>query len=265
MEYSGNLIKMSAEHPESVQYLLKLGENSILMNDLIGENIQFTFNGIINCINCGKITKKSFSQGFCYNCFLTAPQADPSVVNPELDMAHLGISRDMEWAKTYSLVEHYVYLAFSSNIKVGVTRSSQVNTRWIDQGAKKGVILAKTPYRNLAGQIEVAMKQHFADKTNWRSMLSDINCDDSILLEAKNLALNVFPSEFEEYFFADNTITELNYPVKKYPEKVKSISLDNLPKFNKKLVGIKGQYLIFDDNTVMNIRKHNGYFVEINF
>ena len=180
-------------------------------------------------------------------------------------MSHEGISRDMEWAKKHSLVDHYVYLAFSSNVKVGVTRCTQVPTRWIDQGAAKAIILAKTPYRNLAGQIEVAMKQYFADKTNWRKMLSNISCNNSILINAKEEALENFPPEFEEFYFDDDSITSINYPVEKYPEKIKSINLDKLPEFEKKLVGIKGQYLIFDDNSVMNIRKHNGYFVELRY
>jgi len=265
MIYSGNLFKMSTENKQFVQYTLSLGEDKILMNNLINKTIRFKYNGIINCIYCGRQTKTSFSQGFCYPCFQSVPEADPAIIKPELDMSHKGISRDMEWAKKHSLVEHFVYLAFSSNIKVGVTRCSQIPTRWIDQGANKAIILAKTPYRNLAGQIEVAMKKFFADKTNWRKMLSNVSCNNNLLLEAKDEALENFPIEFEEYFFNDNSITEINYPVNKYPEKIKSISLDKLPEFEKKLVGIKGQYLIFDDNYVMNIRKHNGYSVELEF
>ncbi len=263
MKLSGNLFKMHVENMQTVQYTLKLGDNKILMNGLIGKTIRLKYDGVINCIHCGRKTKTSFSQGFCYPCFTSVPEADPAVVKPELDLAHEGISRDMEWAKTHSLVDHYVYLAFSSNVKVGVTRCTQVPTRWIDQGAIKAVVLAKTPYRNLAGQIEVAMKDLFADKTNWRKMLSNISCDDEVLLNAKDEALENFPAEFEEYYFDDDTITLINFPVEKYPEKVKSINLDKLPEFEKMLVGIKGQYLIFDDNYVINIRKHNGYFVEL--
>lgn len=265
MNFSGNLFKMLTENKEFVQYTLSIGENKILMNDLIGKNISIKHNGTINCIHCGKKTKTSFAQGFCYPCFTSVPEADPGIIKPELDMSHEGISRDMEWAKKHSLVDHYVYLAFSSNVKVGVTRCTQVPTRWIDQGAAKAIILAKTPYRNLAGQIEVAMKQYFADKTNWRKMLSNISCNNSILINAKEEALENFPPEFEEFYFDDDSITSINYPVEKYPEKIKSINLDKLPEFEKKLVGIKGQYLIFDDNSVMNIRKHNGYFVELRY
>ena len=263
MNYSGNLLKMQVENKELVQYTLKLNNDIVLMNKLIGKTIRIKHNGTINCIHCGRKTKTSFSQGFCYPCFISVPEADPGIIKPELDMSHKGISRDMEWAKTHSLTDHYVYLAFSSNIKVGVTRATQIPTRWIDQGAKKGIIIAKTPYRNLAGQIEVAMKNYFADKTNWRKMLSDVDCNDNILLNAKDEALENFPEEFEEYFFDDNSITTIEYPVEKYPEKIKSINLDKLPEFEKKLIGIKGQYLIFEDNHVMNVRKHNGYFVEL--
>ncbi len=48
-----------------------------------------------------------------------------------------------------------------------------------------------------------------------------------------------------------------------YPEKVTSVGFDKHAEIEGCLAGIKGQYLIFDDNRVLNIRKHNGYRITI--
>ncbi len=266
MIYSANILKMYSSYEEEdaiVQYYLPLGEETIHMNPLIGKNLRIEFLHEINCIKCGRTTKKSYGQGFCYPCFKTAPEADPAIIKPELDQAHLGIARDMEWAKKYSLTEHCVYLALSSGVKVGVTRSANLPHRWIDQGASRAVRLAITPYRNLAGLIEVALKAHFADKTNWRRMLTNNIDDGEDLGEHKRKALEYLPEELKEYYTDDNRITELKYPVLEYPAKVKSLGLDKQETVEGTLTGIKGQYLYFEGGNVFNIRKHNGYSVEI--
>ena len=169
----------------------------------------------------------------------------------------------MEWSKANCLQEHYVYLAISSGLKVGVTRASQIPTRWIDQGAWRAIRLARTENRYLAGQIEVALKKYFADKTNWRDMLKD-NIDRSIdLIVEKNRAGELVPDNLAKYIVKENMIWEFQYPVIAYPEKVKSLSFDKEHEYSGVLQGIKGQYLIFEGGDVLNIRKHNGYMVEI--
>ncbi len=173
MQFEGNILKMRTEWASPVHYFLPFGENEANMNELLGKNISFEFSGQINCISCGKQTKTSFGQGFCYNCLQTAPEASESILRPELSKAHLGIARDMVWAEKQDMIDHYVYLAVSSEIKVGVTRNHQVPTRWIDQGATSAIKLAKTPNRHIAGVIEVFLKNHFTDKTNWRAMLKN--------------------------------------------------------------------------------------------
>jgi len=259
----GNITKMRTENDNVVKYYLTLGDKSLLVNDLIGKKIRISYTGTINCIKCGRKTNKSFAQGFCYPCFLSAPEADPGIMRPELDMAHKGISRDMEWAKTFSLADHFVYLAYSSNLKVGVTRFNQIPTRWIDQGAVKAIIVAKTPYRNLAGQIEVALKEHYADKTNWRKMLQNVTDVPVDFIAEKQRAISFLPEELQEYAYDIDDITNLSYPVEQYPEKVKSVNLEKTPVVEKTLAGIKAQYFIFDDNSVMNIRKYTGYKLEL--
>ena len=264
LQYQGNILKMRTELNNPVKYTFPVGEEFIEMNPLIGKEISLNFTGQINCISCGKITKTSFNQGFCYNCLQTSPDASESIVRPELSKSHFGIARDMEWAEKHDLIDHYVYLAVSNEVKVGVTRSHQIPTRWIDQGASSAIKVAKTPNRHIAGIIEVFLKKHFTDKTNWRAMLTNNVANNVDLLEEKQNALRFLPLELQKYADDDNEVTQIEYPVQAFPQKVKSVGFDKMPAINGILTGIKGQYLIFKNNTVLNIRKHNGYFLEIN-
>lgn len=248
---------------ENVQYTLPIGSEFQNMNEQIGKTIGLSFLGEIHCIYCGRKTKTSFAQGYCYPCFTSLPQTDACIIRPELCEAHKGISRDMEWSEKNCLQDHFVYLAISSGLKVGVTKSSNLPTRWIDQGAWKAIRLAKTPNRYLAGIIEVELKKIFQDRTNWREMLKN-EIDKSIDLQmAKNQAIEFLPDLMKNYVTMDNEEIEINYPVQVYPEKVKSINLDKNPDFRGSLVGIKGQYLIFEGGHVINIRKYAGYLIRL--
>ncbi len=261
----GNLKKMRTAYANPIEYSLDLGGEIIRMNDLVGSEIKLQYNGIINCIDCGVVTKKSFGQGFCYKCFVSSPMNSECIIRPELCEAHLGKGRDVKWEQEHHNTPHVVYLAFTDKTKVGVTRIDQVPTRWIDQGAFKAIILAEMPYRQLAGALEVAMKEHYNDKTNWRSMLKnevDENIDPT---DAKEEALELLPPEFEEFYSDNDTVYEFNYPVIEFPTKVNSINLDKLNEVEGKLMGIKGQYLLFSNNRVLNIRNHSGYFVKLEY
>jgi hypothetical protein len=263
MQVEGNILKMRTELASPVNYFLPVGENEIFMNSLIGKEISMNFTGQINCISCGKQTKTSFGQGFCYNCLQTAPEASESVIRPELSKAHLGIARDMEWAVKHDLIDHIVYLAVSGDVKVGVTRHHQIPTRWIDQGASSAIKLALTPNRHIAGVIEVFLKKHFTDKTDWRAMLKNNIAENINLVEEKEKVYKLLPSELKKYFEPENEITEIEYPVINFPQTIKSVSFDKTSAIEGILTGIKGQYLIFQDDSVLNIRKHNGYFLQI--
>lgn len=263
MQKQGNISKMRTELGESVSYQLPIGDELVDMNPLIGKKISFNYLEQINCIHCGKKTKTSFSQGYCYSCFTTLPQTDASILRPELDLSYLGISRDMEWSKRNTLQPHYVYLAFSGNLKVGVTRESQVPTRWMDQGATKAVKLAKTPNRHIAGVIEVALKEHFSDKTNWRSMLKQENHADIDLLAEKKKAMDFLHPELKQYVCSEDEVYDIVYPVTEVLEKITSFGFEKIKQFSGILKGIKGQYLIFEGGKVINIRKHNGYLIEL--
>lgn len=263
MKITGSILKMKSQWQSPVEYYLPLGNQKILMNDLIGKNISLRYENEIYCIACGKKTKKSFAQGFCYNCFIDSPEAAECILRPELCLAHEGKGRDVEWEKANHLQEHFVYLALSSDLKVGVTRSTQVPTRWIDQGASSAIILAKTPNRYLSGVIEVAMKKFLTDKTSWQKMLKNELMQGVNLAEEKKKAKEFLPDELKKYYSEDNSVTEINYPVISYPAKVKSIDFEKQNLLSGKLNGIKGQYLIFEDGNVLNVRKHSGYVVTI--
>ena len=56
---------------------------------------------------------------------------------------------------------------------------------------------------------------------------------------------------------------KLEFPVLQYPVKVNSLNLDKTAYFEGTLKGVKGQYLIFQDNTVFNVRNWEGYVVSI--
>lgn len=259
---TGNLLKMRTRLEEPVLYRLPLGDELLDMNPCIGRPIALHFNGEIDCIKCGRRTKKSFGQGFCYPCFRTAPEASECVLRPELCRAHEGEARDMPWAETHCLQEHVVYLAKSSAVKVGITRHRQVPTRWMDQGASAAIVFARTPNRYTAGLVEVEMKAHLTDRTNWRKMLRN-EISDADLVERKARLAGRLPAELGAYVTDENEVVTIDYPVEAYPEKVRSVGFDKQPLVEGTLVGIKGQYLILDRNRVLNVRKHQGYRIRI--
>jgi len=263
MLYCGTLVKMKNHMEDPVQYELPIGEEIVPMNERIGKYIFFKWEEQINCIACGRNTNKSFFQGFCYPCFINAPETSECILRPQLCQAHEGVSRNMEWAKNHCLKDHFVYLAISSGVKVGVTRSAQIPTRWMDQGAWQAIKLAKTPNRYIAGLIEVALKEHISDRTQWQRMLKNQLVEGVDLQDEKKKMLGHLSDGLKKYECDDNYITEITYPVNEYPEKVKSLSFDKHNEIEGRLWGIKGQYLIFDDGTVLNIRKHNGYKVSL--
>ncbi len=261
MEYTGNIEKMKTQLEDEVKYILPIGEETIEINQYIGHKISLQYQHQINCVACGKKTNKSFSQGFCYNCFVTSPQASECILHPDKCQAHLGISRNMEWSENHCLQPHIVYLANSSNIKVGITRKSQIPTRWIDQGATEAIIIAETPNRHIAGIVEKFLMQFYSDKTSWQSMLKGQSVSIDLTVE-KVKVKELLPYELLQYYSEQNKITKIEFPITNYPTKIKSDSFDKSEKIEGILTGIKGQYLILDNSKVINIRKHRGYLIK---
>jgi len=262
MQYEGVLTKMQTEFSNPIEYYLVFENSFLNLNQLLGKELEIVHQGY-QCLECGK-KKKIFRQGFCYDCFMGSASAGDWIMKPELSTAHLDIEdRDLEYEKKVQLQPHIVYLALSSEVKVGVTRKTQVPTRWIDQGAIQAIPIVEVPNRYLAGITEVALKSLYADKTNWQKMLKgEIPPVD--LISERNGLKYILPKDVQEYFHPENNdLYELNYPVLEYPKKVNSLNLDKLPNFSGKLMGVKGQYLIFEDGTVFNIRTYEGYVVKI--
>ncbi len=262
MTYEGVLTKMQTEFGDPIQYYLVFEDSFLNVNQLLGKPMEIKFVGF-QCLNCGK-KKKIFRQGFCYDCFYSSPAVGDWIMKPELSTAHLGIAdRDLAYEEKVQLQPHIVYLALSSEVKVGVTRKTQMPTRWIDQGASQAISIVEVPNRYLAGITEVALKNHYADKTNWRKMLT--NTFEPIDLIAERLKVeHLIPTEVQEYFYNQKIdLYEMHYPVLDYPTKVSSLSLDKTPNFQGKLIGIKGQYLLFEGGIVFNIRGSEGYVVKI--
>ena len=261
MNYQGTLSKMQTELGSPIQYYLVFENSFLNVNQLLGKDIEIAFEGY-QCLNCKK-AKKVFRQGFCYDCFMSSPAVGDWIMKPELSTAHLDIEdRDLAYEKRVQLQPHVVYLALSSEVKVGVTRNTQVPTRWIDQGAVQAVPLVEVPNRYLAGITEVALKNHYADKTNWQKMLKNDVPNVDLLLE-RNKAFEWLPNEVKEYFPKEEKIIQMDFPVLQYPKKVTSLNLEKTPNFAGKLTGIKGQYLLFEDGTVFNVRTFEGYVVRM--
>lgn len=265
MILSGNLKKMSSSLEDVVLYSLELNDQKVQMNNLLGTKISIDFTGEINCVRCGRKTNKSFAQGYCYPCFKNAPETEECVLHPELCRAHEGIARNLEYATSHCLIDHYVYLSLTSNIKVGVTRHHQIPTRWIDQGAMEAIIIAKTPNRNTAGLIEVELKKHIADKTNWRNMLTCKTTHSKSLLETREDILPLIKDDFNDFIVNNSKTTSIHYPLMETPEKVLSCNLDKNYYVEGVLTGIKGQYIILDNRNVLNIRKYGGYKIKLSY
>lgn len=269
MLYSGNIRKMRTQLIDGkANYWLPLysvlePNHLVPMNELIGQTISVQFEHAIHCVVTGQKIKKTYGNGMSYEAFQNSPLAVPSIINPELSRIHEGIAlRDEAWEIEHHLKPHVVYLSKTSGVKVGVTRDQQIPTRWIDQGAVEALVIAETPYRQAAGLIEVALKQYISDKTAWQRMLKGEVSEDNLLLKRAELLAHI-PEELQQFIVKNDFIQHIEFPVLASPATVKSMNLDKIPLFEKKLVGIKGQYLIFDDNTVINVRSHEGYSISL--
>jgi len=261
MTFEGVLTKMESEFSYPIQYYLVFETDFLNMNQLLDKTITIQFIKY-QCLNCG-LDRTLYRQGFCKSCFYEIPQTADWVMRPELSTAHLDKEdRDLIYEKKVQLQPHVVYLANSSNVKVGVTRKSQIPTRWIDQGAHEAIEIVEVPNRYLAGITEVALKDYVSDKTNWRSMLKN-EIKDEDLVEWRERLKQYIPNEAKDYFIASNQETNLDFPMHKYPVNPKSLNLVKEQIYTGKLVGIKGQYLIFEDETVFNIRGNEGLYVGI--
>ena len=263
MKFAGKLSKMVSYLDLPVKYSLTHGEVRFDLTPLIGSTVKLQYTGKIFCENCGKTTKKSYSQGYCFPCTMKLASCDLCIMKPETCHYDKGTCREPQWGESHCLQPHVIYLANSSGLKVGITRRTQVPTRWIDQGATQALPIIEVQKRLTSGLIEVLFKKHIADKTDWRKMLKG-SAEEIDLHEWKAKLLNLLSEELKEHEYTVLSEPEykINYPVSVYPEKVSSINLDKVSEVHSRLVGIKGQYLIFEAG-VLNVRAHSGYEVTI--
>lgn len=261
--YQGVVHKMHAVFHKPIQYYFEWEDDLLHINSILGRKIEIHAMGY-ECLSCHK-SKKIFRQGFCFDCFNESPSAGEWIMKPELSRAHEGIEdRDLEYETKVQIQPHVVYLAWSGGLKVGVTRSSQMPTRWIDQGAERALPIIEVPNRYLAGITEVALKNHFSDKTNWRKMLQANEIPTDWITHDTEPILSLIP-EISSYYQPNSfEPLSLEYPILNYPEKIQSLNLEKQSFFEGVLVGVKGQYLIFDDGTVWNVRSSEGYVVQWN-
>lgn len=268
---SGRIEKLVSELQSPVKYALPIGDARIDMNPLLGKTVKIEFTGAINCINCNRKTSKSFSQGYCYPCFLKLAACDTCIMSPEKCHFAAGTCREPDWAQSHCMVEHIVYLANSSDLKVGITRATQLPTRWIDQGAIQALPVYRVATRLQSGLIEAAFRMFVADKTAWQKMLKGIGGDIDLVRERDRLfdLVRNKVDELQSQFglqaiqpVTDAAPTLINYPVMEYPTKIVAFNLDKVPVAEGTLLGIRGQYLIFDTG-VINIRKYTAYHLNV--
>lgn len=261
MKLQGQVLKMSTINDTPIQYYLNFSNDLINMNQLIGKKLKLRHIGY-QCVNCGN-DEKLYRMGFCKKCFFESPYASGTIIRPELSTAHLGIAeRDLQVEQEIQLVPHVVYLAYTGDVKVGVTRFNQLPTRWIDQGATFALPIAKTTNRYEAGMIEVALKEHLPDKTNYKKMLQDDFEDDLDLADFRNKIEQYFPEEFKDFYSMEGEVSRLDYPYEA-PANINVFTMDKNPEFEGTLAGIKGQYLYFEGGNFINMRSHEGYVVEL--
>ena len=266
----GNLRKMRAELGNPVRYELLLSDQAMPLNPLIGKPIKLAYTGKISCVHCGRATKKSFNQGYCYPCFISLAQCDMCIMKPETCHYAAGTCREPAWGEAFCMQPHTVYLANSSGIKVGITRENQIPTRWIDQGAVQALPIFKVRSRYISGLVEVAIAKHISDKTSWQQMLKN-NVEELDLAAKRGELMATCQAELADItqrfgmqaieYLPHEQAVDIHYPVNRYPDKVKSFNLDTNPEVSGILEGIKGQYLLLDTG-VINLRKYSGYELE---
>ena len=262
--------RLTSDTSQHVQYELPLSEQSVSLNPLIGKSIKLVYTGKIFCVHCKRSIKKAFNQGYCYPCFTALAQCDMCIMKPETCHYEAGTCREPSWGEQFCFQPHVVYLANSSAIKVGITRQTQVPTRWIDQGAVQALPIFKVPSRYISGLIEIAIAKHVSDKTSWQQMLKS-KAEPIDLIARRDQLIAVCDTELADIsrrfgqqaieFLADEPVVDIHFPVDSYPLKVKSFNLDKNTEVSGVLHGIKGQYLLLDTG-VINIRKFAGYELE---
>lgn len=267
----GAVSKMQIALDAPAQYSFRLDDEQHALNALIGKQLRLEFLGAINCVHCDRSIKKSFAQGYCWPCFKSLARCDSCMMSPEKCHYDAGTCREPEWAQDFCMTDHFVYLANSTGVKVGITRGTQLPTRWLDQGAIQAVPIFRVATRQQSGFVEDALRSQVGDRTNWRALLrGDVEQVDLLHIREQLMQSCAEPLDaLQERFglqaiqpITDVEVLDIAYPVEAYPEKISSFNLDKNPIAEGTLIGIKGQYLLFDTG-VINIRKYTAYQLSV--
>lgn len=236
------------------------------LNEFLGHELAIEYTGRITCVYCGRKTKKSFQQGFCFPCFQARAEADACIVKPELCHFHEADNpcRDESFAHSHCFQPHVLYVSLTSQLKVGITRRANIPTRWLDQGATRAIPLAELPDRRTVGLLEAELRDRagLADRTHWTRLLKLAEGEGDLDAHAEHVAALLAGLDVTLLPAEQRRPRSFRYPVRVYPEKVKSFNLDKEPRAGGTLQGIKGQYLILDTG-VINLRKYTGYEVGV--
>lgn len=266
----GALEKLSVTPGEPARYRLGVrpGESSsaedVDLNSLLNKELRIEFQQKITCAHCARDTRKSYGGGYCYPCFRTLARCDLCVVSPARCHYDAGTCREPEWGESFCMQPHLVYLANSSAPKVGITRPGNSLTRWLDQGATQGLVIAETLTRHLAGVLEAQIARQVGDRTDWRAMArGDAEpADLAGLRDRVRGALEGLPPGVR--WLPAEPVQELRFPVAAYPGRPERLRLDRTPVVAGALRGVKGQYLLFDHG-VFSVTQHRSYHVRITF
>lgn len=264
MNTVGTVLKMKSKLEKSkATYQLPMADEFVDMNKLIGKKITLKHTGNIFCVATGKKILKSYNQGYSYQAYINLAQCDQCIMSPEMCHYDKGTCREPEWAQSHCMQPHIVYLSLTSDLKIGITRKTQIPTRFIDQGAHQALPVLEVSSRYHSGLIEHELKSIYKDRTNWRNMLKG-KCEEVDLIAEKEKMIKKADKLIRklEAKILDHEIIHIQFPNTFELDKFKSFSFEKEKEISGKLMGIKGQYLIFEDR-VLNIRKHQGYELEL--
>ncbi len=260
----GPLIKLVAEAGDTVSYTLQLDDEnaaSIALNSVISDGLEIRFLGRISCRFCKSITPKSYGDGYCYRCFMRLARCDLCVVSPDRCHYQQGTCREPQWGESFCMQPHIVYLANSSGPKVGITRNGYQIGRWLDQGACQAVPILAAATRQNAGLAEASLAKYLPDRTDWRRLVREDSepVDLLVLRDKLRRTVSGLPQGIT---WLDEQPLSFNFPVARYSHRVGRLRLDHTPVVSGNLLGIKGQFLLFEHG-VFNVRQHTSYHVRV--
>ena len=261
----GPLVKLVSAPTDPASYTLCVDTEpakTLPLNAVLGRGVEIRFLDRITCRYCASVTKKSYGEGYCYPCFKHLARCDLCVVSPDRCHYHLGTCREPTWGESFCMQPHRVYLANTTGPKVGITRAGHELVRWIDQGASQGLLMCAARTRRLAGLVEVSFAEHITDRTDWRRLVSRDTAPVDLMGLREELKSKLGPLPEGVSWLQGQAPITLRYPMRRYGGKIRRLLLNKEPVVRGNLLGVKGQFLLFDHG-VFNVRQHTSYHVRV--